>query len=83
MLGQTVSTGMRLLFIQSANAWPASCVTVSTSPLVPLKFANENERERAYYDLIENDRVFEIDGIDRHISYIKGNNGLTLTINNF
>ncbi len=50
---------------------------------VPLKFANENERERAYYDLIENDRVFEIDGIDRHISYIKGNNGLTLTINNF
>ena len=50
---------------------------------VSLKFANEYERERAYYDLIENDRVFGIDGIGRHISYIKGNNGLTLTINNF
>ncbi|MBQ5562508.1 MAG: hypothetical protein IIT39_03890, partial [Clostridia bacterium] len=50
---------------------------------ISLKFATENERETAYYDLIENDRVFEIDGIDRHISYIKGNNGLTLTINNF
>lgn len=50
---------------------------------VPLKFANEYEREMAYYDLIENDRVFEIEGIGRHISYIKGNNGLTLTINNY
>ena len=39
MLGQMVSMGTRSRFIQSAKAWPASWVTVSTSSRVPLKLA--------------------------------------------
>ncbi len=39
ILGQTYSMGTRSRFIQSAKAWPASWVTTSTSPWVPLKLA--------------------------------------------
>ena len=35
--------------------------------------------QKAYDDLIENDRIFRIDGVNGSISYIQGNNGLTLT----
>lgn len=46
---------------------------------VSLKFGTQEECQKAYDDLIENDRIFRIDGVNGSISYIKGNNGLTLT----
>ena len=40
--GQIVEYGTRSRFIHAAKAWPASCVTTSTSCCVPLKFAKMN-----------------------------------------
>lgn len=47
---------------------------------VSIKFSTFEEREKAYDELIENNRVFEIEGVGRGITYIKSNNGLILTI---
>ena len=46
---------------------------------VTIKFGSHEECQAAYEDLIENDRIFRIDGVNGSISYIQGNNGLTLT----
>ena len=46
---------------------------------VSLKFGTPDECQKAYDDLLENDRIFRIDGVSGSVSYIKGNNGLTLT----
>ena len=43
MPGSRRMEGMGCAFaIQSAKAWPASCVSTSTSPAVPLKFEKMN-----------------------------------------
>ncbi len=46
---------------------------------VSLKFGTPDECQKAYDDLLENDRIFRIDGVSGSVSYVKGNNGLTLT----
>ena len=46
---------------------------------VSLKFGTPDECQKAYDDLLENDRIFRIEGVSGSVSYIKGNNGLTLT----
>ncbi len=48
---------------------------------VAMKFGTAEECRKASEELIENNRIFDIDGVGRNISYILGSNGLTLTIN--
>ena len=53
----------------------------AASGSVSLKFGSQEECQAAYNDLISNNRIFRIDGVDSHISYIQGNSGLTMTFN--
>ena len=46
---------------------------------VAIKFGTAEECLKAFDDLITNNNIFRIDGINGHVSYIEGNNGLTLT----
>lgn len=48
---------------------------------VTLKFGTAAECRKAYDDLITNNHIFRIDGISGSVTYIQGNNGLTLTFN--
>ena len=46
---------------------------------VSVKFGAAEECLKAVDDLITNNRIFRIDGVNDHVTYIQGNNGLTLT----
>ncbi len=46
---------------------------------VAIKFGTAEECLKAIDDLITNNNIFRIDGINGRVSYIEGNNGLTLT----